>query len=86
MARLPDTVLLEVRDEGKGISPEKLVDIRSQGSGVGIQGMRERVRQFRGQMEVASSGAGTKISVILPTPASDPSRDQALTRPLPTAT
>jgi signal transduction histidine kinase len=60
-----DEVCLEVQDEGHGISPEKLSDIQSQGSGVGIRGMRERVRQFDGEMNIESTERGTNISFKL---------------------
>src|SRR5208283_1095312 len=66
VARAGDRVLLEVQDEGEGISPEKLLEIQSQGSGVGIRGMRERVRQFAGDMKIDSTGHGTKISFNIP--------------------
>jgi len=68
-ARHPSTVSMEVEDRGKGISPEKLAEIQSQSSGVGIRGMRERVRQFNGEMNIKSSGSGTNICVTLPAPA-----------------
>ena len=61
-------VFVEVRDHGRGLSPEKLAAIQSHGSGVGIQGMRERVRQFRGHMTVDSKGDGTTITATLPLP------------------
>jgi PAS domain S-box-containing protein len=67
--RHPSTVSMEVEDRGKGISPEKLAEIQSQSSGVGIRGMRERVRQFNGEMNIKSNGSGTKICVSLPAPA-----------------
>ncbi|MFZ0735126.1 MAG: response regulator [Candidatus Sulfotelmatobacter sp.] len=60
------TVTLEVRDEGKGISPERLAEIQSGGSGVGIRGMRERVAQFSGTMRVESDSSGTRIHVTIP--------------------
>ncbi|MFZ0564276.1 MAG: response regulator [Terriglobales bacterium] len=66
IARDQDSVSLEVEDEGKGISAEKMVDIQSQGSGVGIRGMRERVRHFGGQMDIESNRGGTKISFKFP--------------------
>jgi signal transduction histidine kinase len=35
--------------------------------GIGIQGMRERIRQLRGRMEITSSqGRGTTIAVTIP--------------------
>jgi PAS domain S-box-containing protein len=57
------TLTLEVRDQGKGISPAKLVDIQSHGSGVGIQGIRERLRPFDGDMRIDSNPSGTTINV-----------------------
>ncbi len=57
-----NTVSLEVQDEGKGISIERLAQIQSQGSGVGIRGMRERVRQLGGNMKIESDARGTRVS------------------------
>jgi PAS domain S-box-containing protein len=68
LTRDTEFVNLEVRDSGKGIPPEKLADIRVQGSGVGIRGMRERVRQFAGTMKIDSTPTGTTIHITLPIP------------------
>jgi signal transduction histidine kinase len=35
-------------------------------SGVGLRGMRERVRQLGGGMQIESSGNGTSVMVVLP--------------------
>jgi PAS domain S-box-containing protein len=61
-----DHVSLEVQDQGKGISRERLAEIQTQATGVGIQGMRERVRQFHGEMTIDSDEHGTRIHAILP--------------------
>ena len=66
ISRTPQQVLLEVRDEGKGISSEKLADIQSRGAAFGIRGMRERARQFNGEMTIESSGKGTLFRVTMP--------------------
>ena len=63
-----ETVRTEVRDDGKGISPERLLEIQSHGSGVGIRGIRERIRQFHGEMEIESNGSGTSVIVSIPLP------------------
>ncbi len=66
IARNLESVFLEVEDHGSGMSSEHLAEIQSHQSGVGIRGMRERVRQFCGEMKIESSTSGTKISVRLP--------------------
>ena len=66
VTRDEDRVSLEVLDQGKGISRERLAEIQMQGSGVGIQGMRERVRQLHGEMTIDSGTHGTRIYAVLP--------------------
>ena len=44
-------LILEVRDEGRGMSADRLSEIQSTGSGVGIRGMRERVLPILGENE-----------------------------------
>jgi len=68
--REDESVFLEVQDEGKGIPPERLASIQSQGGGVGIRGMRERIRRFRGNMEIDSNDSGTRITFRFPAPPS----------------
>ncbi|MGD0304825.1 MAG: ATP-binding protein [Candidatus Acidiferrales bacterium] len=61
-------VVLEVRDFGVGISEEMLETFNRTGGqvGVGLAGMRERVREQGGTFEVQSSGRGTAIIVTMP--------------------
>jgi signal transduction histidine kinase len=60
-------VVVEVEDEGSGISPEKRAEMASGGTpGVGIRGMRERIRQLGGDLVITSSGTGTVILARLP--------------------
>jgi PAS domain S-box-containing protein len=66
MKRDERSIFLEVEDEGGGISPEKLLEIQSNRAGVGIRGIRERVLQFGGKMEIESKGRGTRILITLP--------------------
>ena len=60
-----DVITLEVRDQGKGMSRDKLAEIQLRGSGVGIRGMRERVRHFGGEMTFKSDGSGTTVLVTI---------------------
>jgi PAS domain S-box-containing protein len=76
-------VSIQIRDEGKGISPEKLAKIQSQGSGVGIRGMRERIRQFEGVMHIQSNGTGTTISFVFPMPEERLSTPEGVSQTIP---
>jgi PAS domain S-box-containing protein len=68
IVRKAETVSLDIQDEGKGIPTEKLVSIQGQNAGVGIAGIRERVRHLRGTVNIQSNPSGTTISVTLPVP------------------
>jgi two-component system, NarL family, sensor kinase len=60
-------VRLEVKDQGKGIAPERQLEISSgEASGVGLRGMLERVRLIGGTFDIQSDGSGTLIAVALP--------------------
>jgi signal transduction histidine kinase len=67
-------VLLRVRDFGKGIAPEFLETFRANGanSGVGLAGMRERIRELGGQFNIQCCSPGTLTSVTLPLLSSAP--------------
>jgi signal transduction histidine kinase len=68
LSRTSTDVTLLVSDEGCGL-PKNVVDPEP-GSmphvGVGITGMRERVRQFGGILEITSTIHGTTVRVVLP--------------------
>ena len=68
VAREGESIRTEVQDHGKGISPERLLEIQSHGAGVGIRGIRERIRQFHGEMKMESNGSGTSVIVSIPIP------------------
>jgi signal transduction histidine kinase len=61
---------LIVEDAGKGLGASKAVrDARGETYvGVGIPGMRERVRERGGQFSISSSQAGTKVQAVFPVP------------------
>ena len=60
-------VRLNIIDHGRGIPPQVFA-ARQEASaiGVGLLGMRERMRQLGGQMEITSPGEGTAVCVTLP--------------------
>ncbi|MGC1107888.1 MAG: response regulator [Candidatus Acidiferrales bacterium] len=60
---------LEVGDSGKGMQLEKTKAPNAEVAplGVGIQGMRQRIRQFSGRLEILSKlGKGTVVLAFLP--------------------
>jgi signal transduction histidine kinase len=58
---------IEIEDAGKGIPPEKELALRSSAhTGVGLRGMRERLRQLGGTFQIQSNGQGTRVTVVLP--------------------
>ena len=66
--------VLNVRDYGIGIPAEKLTDFWSNGTqvGVGLSGMRERIREHGGKFEIRSSEKGTELLVTIPIEFGDP--------------
>ena len=67
IARSNGHVRVEVEDRGKGIPPEKRAAMDSVGMpGVGIRGMRERLRQLGGTLQITSNGVGTVVVAELP--------------------
>jgi signal transduction histidine kinase len=62
------TVILRVKDFGAGIPEKTLENFVNSGTrvGVGLAGMRERIREQGGQFNINSNGNGTTIEVSLP--------------------
>jgi signal transduction histidine kinase len=60
-------VTLEILDNGRGMSAEQLAGLEGAATlGVGIAGMRERVRQLEGAFKIESGSGGTKVTVSVP--------------------
>lgn len=61
---------LQISDNGRGLSSEQLQRLSQSdgGAGVGIAGMRERIRGLGGQLAIQSNGKGTTVAVNLPDP------------------
>jgi signal transduction histidine kinase len=73
-------VALVVRDYGRGFGPEQLETFRGGSDlGVGLAGMRERVNDLDGILEVRSEKPGTSVRVTLPITKAE-ARTQAMER------
>lgn len=62
----PEWVTIRIRDYGKGIPLEMGGRIPAPGMGVGLNGMRERVRQFGGELIVSRTEPGTLVESKIP--------------------
>ena len=67
-------LVLKIRDNGRGFNPERLAispDFKPKTS-VGLAGMRERLRELGGRLEIESSESGTLLRVTIPASALQP--------------
>jgi len=60
-------VCMEIRDEGRGFDPARVVPAEDGESGIGLVGMRERLRLLGGRLEIESAPGGpTTVRATLP--------------------
>lgn len=79
------TIHVEIKDSGRGINPQILNALTGAVApiGVGIQGMKERIRQLAGKLEIASRvNGGTVVTATLPIPAVQNAGEMDSTFPL----
>ena len=65
--RQPESAILEIQDFGCGIARERLHGLREANAetGVGLAGMRERLNELNGRLELESDGHGTTVRAIV---------------------
>jgi two-component system, NarL family, sensor kinase len=61
-------VAAAVRDDGKGV-PERIAQLWPGSIGVGVAGMRQRVKEFGGEFRIGNANPGTLVEVVIPVPA-----------------
>ena len=62
-------VFLEIKDQGKGLEQgllEQLTQDWMGAPGVGLRGMKERMHQLGGRLELSSTEKGTTVTAVLP--------------------
>jgi signal transduction histidine kinase len=60
-------VCMEIRDDGRGFDPDEVVPAADGESGIGLVGMRERLRLLGGRLEIESAPGGpTTVRATLP--------------------
>jgi signal transduction histidine kinase len=70
LAKEETRVMGTIRDNGKGI-PEEIMEGRPDRIGVGIGGMRQRVKEFGGELRIGSANPGTIVEVMFPIEAAE---------------
>jgi len=69
-----DEVILQIQDNGKGITDRVLESFRAGGAGgIGLAGMRERLAELGGTLEVKSGPCGARVRATAPTRECNPS-------------
>ncbi len=63
-----ENIVLTIKDYGKGIRSETVNEFMQTGTGagVGLAGMRERVREIGGALQIQSDSSGTTVRVAVP--------------------
>jgi signal transduction histidine kinase len=59
-------LIVNVRDDGKGVA-ENVMEFRPDSVGMGLGGMRQRVKEFGGELRLNKANPGTLVEVIIPT-------------------
>jgi signal transduction histidine kinase len=58
-------IVVAVRDDGKGIS-QKVVNLEPDSVGVGIGGMKQRAKEFGGELRLTNANPGTVVELTIP--------------------
>ncbi len=56
-----------VRDNGRGIGA-KIAELQPESLGVGIRGIKQRAKEFGGELRVSNANPGTVVEVVIPSP------------------
>jgi PAS domain S-box-containing protein len=59
------SIVVSVRDDGKGIG-DRVVEMRADSVGVGIGGMKQRAKEFGGELRLKNANPGTLVELTLP--------------------
>jgi signal transduction histidine kinase len=72
--RFPDHAVLEIKDSGRGIPPQIMERFQrtGTGSGVGLAGIRERIKELGGDFLIHSNSEGTMLRATVPFAANTP--------------
>jgi signal transduction histidine kinase len=65
LAQRDSQLAITVRDDGKGVGSE-VTEFSPDSLGVGIGGMRQRIKEFGGEVRLKNANPGTIVEVVVP--------------------
>lgn len=71
-------IVIKVRDDGKGI-PDSVADFAADEIGIGIAGMRQRVKELGGELHLRNCNPGTLLEAVIPSKSGAPLSAEHLT-------
>ena len=66
LALTDNQIIVTVSDDGKGI-PDSVADFEANKIGIGIAGMRQRVKELGGELRLRNSNPGALVEAVIPT-------------------
>jgi signal transduction histidine kinase len=58
-------IVVAVLDDGKGID-QRIAELRPENVGVGIGGMKQRAKEFGGELRLTNADPGTLLELMIP--------------------
>jgi signal transduction histidine kinase len=65
LGKSDDQIVVTVGDDGKALDP-RIVEFQAGSIGIGIGGMRQRIKEFGGSMRLQNTNPGTLVEVVIP--------------------
>jgi len=65
LAQKEESIVVAVRDDGKGVD-KRIAELQPDSVGVGIGGMKQRAREFGGELRLTNAHPGTLVELVIP--------------------
>jgi PAS domain S-box-containing protein len=65
LAQKEENIVVAVRDDGKGVD-KRITELQPDSVGVGIGGMKQRAREFGGELRLTNAHPGTLVELTIP--------------------
>jgi PAS domain S-box-containing protein len=65
LAQKEENIVVGVRDDGKGVD-KRIAELQPDSVGVGIGGMKQRAREFGGELRLTNAHPGTLVELVIP--------------------